>query len=95
MSARLGQLSPKGTATNTEGNSYITWRKKVINGLAKKKGKAISVTARGGLQACEMSTLPHWLDNRLTDGGKVVSPTHRPRSTPQKHSFSASGTHFC
>jgi hypothetical protein len=29
------------------------------------------------------------------DGGKVVSPTHRPRSTPQKHYFSASGTHFC
>jgi hypothetical protein len=35
------------------------------------------------------------LDNRLTDGGTFVSPTHRPRSTPQKHYFSASGTHFC
>jgi hypothetical protein len=23
------------------------------------------------------------LDNRLTDGGKVVSPTHRPLSNPQ------------
>jgi hypothetical protein len=34
------------------------------------------------------------LDNRLTDGGKVVSPTHRPRFSPQKH-FSVSGTHFC
>jgi hypothetical protein len=30
---------------------------------------------------------------QLTDGGKVVSPTHRSRSTPQKH-FSASDTHF-
>jgi hypothetical protein len=30
--------------------------------------------------------IPHCLDNRLTDGG---------RSTPQKHYFSASGTHFC
>jgi hypothetical protein len=29
-----------------------------------------------------------------TDGGKVVRPTHQPRSTPQKHYFSASGTHF-
>jgi hypothetical protein len=36
----------------------------------------------------------HGLDNRLTDGGKIVSPTHRPRSTPKKHYFSACGTHF-
>jgi hypothetical protein len=35
------------------------------------------------------------LDNRLTEGGKVASPRHRQRSTPQKHYFSASGTHFC
>jgi hypothetical protein len=38
---------------------------------------------------------PPCLDSRLTDGGKVVSPTHRRRFTPQKHYFSASGTHFC
>jgi hypothetical protein len=25
-----------------------------------------------------MLRTPHCLDNRLTDGGKVVSPTHRP-----------------
>jgi hypothetical protein len=30
-----------------------------------------------------------------TDGGKVVSPTLRSRSTPQKHYSSASGAHFC
>jgi hypothetical protein len=30
-----------------------------------------------------MLRMPPCLDNRLTDGGKVVSPTHRPRSTPQ------------
>jgi hypothetical protein len=28
---------------------------------------------------------PTQLDNPLTDGGKVVSPTHRPHFTPQKH----------
>jgi hypothetical protein len=28
-------------------------------------------------------------------GGKVVSPTHRPHSTPQKYYFYVSGTHFC
>jgi hypothetical protein len=43
---------------------------------------------------CEMLRIPHCLDNRLTDGGKVVSPMYWPRSTPQKHCFSASGTHF-
>jgi hypothetical protein len=36
----------------------------------------------------------HCPGNRLTDGGKVVSPTHRQRFTPKKH-FSASGIHFC
>jgi hypothetical protein len=28
--------------------------------------------------------LPHFLDNRLTDGGKVVILTRRPPFTPQK-----------
>jgi hypothetical protein len=37
----------------------------------------------------------HCLDNLLTDGGKVVSLTHLPHTTPQKHYFPASGTHFC
>jgi hypothetical protein len=53
------------------------------------------VTGRGGLWGCEMLRIPHCLDSRLTDGGKVFSPTHRPSSTPQKHYSSASGTHFC
>jgi hypothetical protein len=29
------------------------------------------------------------------DDGKAVNATHRPRSTPQKHYFSAFGTRFC
>jgi hypothetical protein len=41
-----------------------------------------------------MLRIPHCLDSRFTDGGNVVSPTHRPCTTPQKHYFSASGTHF-
>jgi hypothetical protein len=36
-----------------------------------------------------MLRIPHCLHNRLTDGGEVVSPMHRPRSTPQKHDFPA------
>jgi hypothetical protein len=31
-----------------------------------------------------MLKIPHCLDNRLTDGGEVVSLTHRSRSTPHK-----------
>jgi hypothetical protein len=42
------------------------------------KGKAIPVTGRGGPYDCETSGLPHFLDNRLTDGGEVVSLTRRP-----------------
>jgi hypothetical protein len=43
-----------------------------------------------------MLRIPHCLDNLLTDNAKVVSPTHRPHFTPQKHKyFYVSGTHFC
>jgi hypothetical protein len=34
-----------------------------------------------------MLRIPHCLDNRLTDGGNVVSPTIRPHFTLQKHLF--------
>jgi hypothetical protein len=47
-------------------------------------------------KGCEMLWIPHCLDNRLIDGGKAVSPTHRPYFTPQKHYYlNVSGTHFC
>jgi hypothetical protein len=36
-----------------------------------KKGKAIAVTGRGGPYGSVTSRLPHFLDNRLTDGGEV------------------------
>jgi hypothetical protein len=56
----------------------------------KKKGKAIPVTGREGPQGWETSRVPHYLDNRLTYGGKVVSLTHQPLP-PKK----IPGTHFC
>jgi hypothetical protein len=34
-----------------------------------------------------MLRIPHCLDNRLSDGGKAVSPTHRPHFTPHKHYY--------
>jgi hypothetical protein len=54
-------------------------------------GKVIPVTGRGGLQGCETSRLQHFLDNRLIDGGEVVSFTRRPPFTPRM----IPGTHFC
>jgi hypothetical protein len=49
--------------------------------------KLYPLTGCGGLLGCEMLRIPHCLNNRLTDGDKVVSRKHRPRSTPQKHLF--------
>jgi hypothetical protein len=48
----------------------------------KVKGKAIPVTGHGGPEGCETSRLPHFLENWLTDGGKVVSLTRRPAGRP-------------
>jgi hypothetical protein len=43
-----------------------------------------------------MLRIPQCIDNRLTDGGKVVSHTQPPHFTPHKHYyFNVSGTHFC
>jgi hypothetical protein len=39
--------------------------------------------SRGGLYGCEMLRITHCLDNRLTNGGEVVSPTHRPLYIPR------------
>jgi hypothetical protein len=59
-----------------------SWR---VN-TTKIKNKAIHLTGRGGLWGCEMLRIPHSVDSRLTDGGKVVSLTHRQRFTPQEDS---------
>jgi hypothetical protein len=48
----------------------------------KKKGIAIHVTGHEGPEGCETSGLPHFLDNRIINGGEVVSPTRRPPFTP-------------
>jgi hypothetical protein len=43
----------------------------------------------------EMLRISHCLDSQLTNGGKVVSPMHRPHFTPQKYYYFVfvSGTH--
>jgi hypothetical protein len=56
------------------------------------KCKAIPVTGRGGPYGCETSMLPHFLDNRLKDGGEIVSLTRRPLFVAHRK---IPGTHFC
>jgi hypothetical protein len=56
-----------------------------------KKGKALPLAGRGGPHICETSRLPHFLHNRFSDGGEVVSLTRRLPFTPMK----IPGTHFC
>jgi hypothetical protein len=51
------------------------------------KAKAIPVTGREGPWGCETSRLPHFLDNRLTDDGEVISLTCRQPFTPQEDSW--------
>jgi hypothetical protein len=46
-----------------------------------------SVTDRRDPHGCETSRLPHFLDNRLVDGGEVVSLTRRPPFSPQEDSW--------
>jgi hypothetical protein len=55
--------------------------------LSDKKGKAIPVTGRGSSHCCEMSRLPHYLENHLTDGCEFFSLTNRPPFISQKYSW--------
>jgi hypothetical protein len=50
-----------------------------------KYSKGIPVRGREGPWGCETSSLPHYLEDQLIDGGKVVSPTRRPSFTPQEN----------
>jgi hypothetical protein len=49
-----------------------------------KKGKDIPVAVRGGPQGCVTSRPAHFLDNRFTNGGEVVSLMHGPHLYPQE-----------
>jgi hypothetical protein len=56
--------------------------------MAVKLSKSISVIDRGKPYGCETSRLSYFLENRLTDSGKVITALpFTPRKIP--------GTHFC
>jgi hypothetical protein len=61
---------------------WILFRKWTI--LQNVKGKAIPVAGRGGPWVCETSRLTHSLENRLTDGGEVISLKRRSQFSPRK-----------
>jgi hypothetical protein len=46
------------------------------------KAKLSLLQAVEAHSVCETSRLPHFLDDRLTDGGKVVSLSRRPPFNP-------------
>jgi hypothetical protein len=59
----------------------------ILSKKVKKKGKIFTVTGRGGPWDCKTLRLPHFLDNRLTDGVEIVSLTRRQPFTSQENSW--------
>jgi hypothetical protein len=85
------QFANKSTGTSIPGFTACVIELFRIRKCATQKGKAIRVTGGGGPQGCVASRLPHFLDNRLTDDGEVVSLKRRPPFTPRR----IPSTHFC
>jgi hypothetical protein len=78
----LGDVNMKREISNSV---VVTTLLKII------KGKAIPVRGHGSPQVCETSRLPHFLESRLADGGKIVSLMRRRPFAPRK----IPGTYFC
>jgi hypothetical protein len=62
------------TDTCNETVLYFIW----FDCILLKKSKAIPVTGHGGPYGCEISRLPHFLDNRLRDGGELGCQPYTP-----------------
>jgi hypothetical protein len=59
------------------------------------QAERLNLSPQEGVEACRIVRLPRVLDNEHTYVGNFVHPTQLPSSTPEKHYFSASGTHIC
>jgi hypothetical protein len=73
----LGSLRPMARLNQGSGNMQVFHA--TSTNFA--KCKVIPVMGCGGPKGCETLRLPHFLDNRLTDGGEVVS-LHASRPLP-------------
>jgi uncharacterized protein (DUF927 family) len=89
--AKLKNMKTSGTNNiNTEMMKYAWYRKnnpkndkkKHHNTIFKKEGKHKPENLLCTALKLHIQRLPNFLDKRLTDGGKVVSPTCRPIFTP-------------
>ena len=61
-----------------------------LNTTGKGKGNAVTLQAWSGPEDSRKLRFPNYMTT-AQDGGKVVSPTHRPLLPPGN----APGTHFC
>jgi hypothetical protein len=73
-------------------NSYglgklLSFRLRILLLMVNKINKANPVTDHGSLERCEMTRFPHLPDNRLANGGEVVSLTPWPLFTLQEVSW--------
>jgi hypothetical protein len=78
----------EATRKETVGRSRCMWEGS--NKMVKIKVKLSLYRSRRPLGLWEVEA-PTFSDIRLTDGGKVISPTRRPLFTPRK----IPGSHFC
>jgi hypothetical protein len=78
LSEKHGFQQTNPSFTRTKGIPMNNLSVYLRNSPALVKSKAIPVTGHGGPQGCETSRLPHFLENRLTDGGEVSNLTRQP-----------------
>jgi hypothetical protein len=69
----------KRVSLTHEISNYISSQQYIASQSAHTSNKHVTgpVTGRAGQEGCETSSFPRFFDNRLTDGGEVVSLTHR------------------
>jgi hypothetical protein len=83
----MENINPTYDLLIRERKAWVWEKIAYIYNYSGKVSKTNPVTGHGGPQGCETSRIPHFLDNRLIDGGEVVSLTRRPPFTPQEDSW--------